>query len=183
MIFPETCKARPCRWKRAVPLPLPAELEWRDHLPFAPLGLGKESFRLKLSSKVSAASKEHPFLPLKPLISRVEPDEKSCSRCRSVSSLFRKRRNTSSPHPSRSHFATLDFTTTLPALHLGQVKACDDGSGNLRRNISPVTFPVYSLMESMKLSGSRVRPSIRASALSHVPVSSASATIMSFTDS
>ena len=130
MIFPETCKARPCRWKRAVPLPLPAELEWRDHLPFAPLGLGKESFRLKLSSKVSAASKEHPFLPLKPLISRVEPDEKSCSRCRSVSSLFRKRRNTSSPHPSRSHFATLDFTTTLPALHLGQVKACDDGSGN-----------------------------------------------------
>ena len=69
-----------------------------------------------------AASKDTPFLPLKPLISRVEPEEKSCSRCWSVSSLFRKWRNTSSPHPSRSHFATLDFTTTLPVLHLGAGK-------------------------------------------------------------
>ena len=42
MIFPETCKARPCRWQRAVPLPLPRN--WNDGIIYLsrPWILGKK---------------------------------------------------------------------------------------------------------------------------------------------
>ena len=69
--------------------------------------LGKEKVILWLLSKESIASNVFPFFPLNPLINLVEPEEKSCSRCWSVSSLFKNLRNTSSPHFSLSHFASL----------------------------------------------------------------------------
>ena len=88
-------------------------------LPFPALEFWKESFGLKLSSKMIAASKDTPFLPLKPLISRVEPEEKSCSRCWSVSSLFEKWRNTNSPHRFTVAFRDFGLHHHVAGLALG----------------------------------------------------------------
>ena len=94
------------------------------------------------ASKVTAASNGTPFFPLNPLMSLVVPEEKSCSRWVSVSSLFRIRRNTSSPHPSWSHLATLERRMIFPVLHLGQVNALSCIAGKSRRRISSVALRV-----------------------------------------
>lgn len=76
--------------------------------------LGNESVRVNPASKVTEASKATPFFPLNPLIRRVEPEEKSCSRCWSVSSLFRNLRYTVSPHPLLSQRALFSLTMMCP---------------------------------------------------------------------
>ena len=104
--------------------------------------LGNESVRVNPASKVTEASKATPFFPLNPLIRRVEPEEKSCSRCWSVSYLFRNLRYTVSPHPLLSQRALFSLTIMCPVLHLGQVNVRAAAAGRLRFRISRVALRV-----------------------------------------
>lgn len=123
--------------------PLPLESGWLHHFLFLPFPfLGNESVRVNPASKVTEASKATPFFPLNPLMSRVEPEEKSCSRCWSVSYLFRNLRYTVSPHPLLSQRALFSLTMMCPVLHLGQVNVRAATAGRLRFRISRVALRV-----------------------------------------
>lgn len=106
------------------------------------LGLGNTRVTLYSLSKASEASKAFPFLPLKPLISLVAPDENSCPKCWSVSSLFRKRRKTSRPHSLLLHLATFGRIRIFPCPHLGHVIPPSAVSGRWTASISSVTCRV-----------------------------------------
>ena len=123
--------------------PLPRESGWLHHFLFLPFPfLGNESVRVNPASKVTEASKATPLFPLNPSMSRVEPEEKSCSRCWSVSSLFRNLRYTVSPHPLLSQRALFSLTMMCPVLHLGQVNVRAAAAGRLRFRISRVALRV-----------------------------------------
>lgn len=86
---------------------------------FPPLFAGNTRVTLYSLSKASEASKAFPFLPLNPFISRVVPEENSCPKCWSVSSLFRNRLKTSRPQSSLLHLATFGRMRICPFPHLG----------------------------------------------------------------
>ena len=67
MIFPETCKARPCGWKRAVPLPLPLNWNGSALFPLPSLGLGEREFQVEVRVKGYRGVERGPFLALDPL--------------------------------------------------------------------------------------------------------------------
>ena len=126
---------------------MPLESGWLHHFLFLPFPfLGNESVRVNPASKVTEASKATPFFPLNPLMSRVEPEEKSCSRCWSVSSLFRNLRYTVSPHPLLSQRALFSLTMMCPVLHLGQVNVRAATAGRLRFRISRVALRVCAAL-------------------------------------
>ena len=143
----------------------------------------KASVTLNSSSKATAASKELPFLPLKPLITFVAPDENNCSRCCSLSSLFSTLRNTSSPHSGLSHLATFGRMVTLPIPHFGQGIECSLGGANFNASTSRVTCEVKLSMECIKELVSSVCCSICKSVFSQLPVRSTLATCISLTAS
>ena len=107
---------------------------------FLTCGLGNESVTLYSLSNVRAASNAVPFLPLKPLMSLVVPEEKSCARCRSVSSLFRKRLKTSSPQPSLLHLASFCRRMIFPFPHLGHTMPPLAVSGKRMESTSSVIW-------------------------------------------
>ena len=174
------------RWNKGVALPLPTKSGMTDsHLLLLPpffLSV-KASVTLNSSSKVTAASKELPFLPLKPLITFVAPDENNCSICCSLSSLFSTLRNTSSPHSGLSHLATFGRMVTLPIPHFGQGIECSLGGANFNASTSRVTCEVKLSMECIKELVSSVCCSICKSVFSQLPVRSTLATCISFTAS
>ena len=125
----------------------------------------------------------HTLLSLESLDEPCGPEEKSCSRCWSVSSLFRNLRYTVSPAPFMSQRALFSLTMMCPVLHLGQVNVRAAAAGRLRFRISRGSLAGVVRDGCHERVRSERVPLYLSRVFSQLPVRETSATSMSFTAS